>query len=117
MQVVALAAQATTTLRTHELGASGVRVLFTFETLANGGILFGLLVAVGAAGVVSLPNSSLFSNPGGCRPAASTPTFTTPLASHSAVSVRSGPVSLVSTAVLAFCLASAVPMGVGTETT
>jgi len=54
MQVVALAAQATATLRTHELGASGVRVLFTFETLANGGILFGLLVAVGAAGVVSL---------------------------------------------------------------
>ena len=44
MQVVALAAQATATLRTHELGASGVRVLFTFETLANGGILFGLLV-------------------------------------------------------------------------
>ena len=54
MQVVAFAAQATATLRTHELGASGVRVLFTFETLANGGILFGLLVAVGAAGVVSL---------------------------------------------------------------
>ena len=53
MQVVALAAQATATLRTHELGASGVRVLFTFETLANGGILFSLLVAVGAAGVVS----------------------------------------------------------------
>ena len=38
------------------------------------------------------------------------PTFTTPLASHSAVSVRSGPVSLVSAAVLVLCLASACPL-------
>jgi hypothetical protein len=45
-----------------------------------------------------VPNSSLSSNPAGGGPAASTPTFTTPLASHSAVSVRTGPVSLVSTA-------------------
>jgi hypothetical protein len=64
-----------------------------------------------------MPNSSLSSNPDGGGPAASTATFTAPLASHSAVNVRSGPVSLVSTAVLACCLASAVPSGVGTGTT
>jgi hypothetical protein len=63
-----------------------------------------------------VPNSSLSSNPDGSGPAASTPTFTTPLASHSAVSARSGPVSLVSTAVLAFCLASAGPIGMDTGT-
>ena len=67
MQVVALAAQATATLRTHELGASGVRVLFTFETLANGGILFGLLAAVGAAGVVSLKTGLLATTTRACN--------------------------------------------------
>ena len=63
-----------------------------------------------------VPNNSLSSNSGGGGSAASTPTFTTPSASHSAVSVRSGPVSLASTALLACCLASTVFMGVGTGT-
>ena len=44
------------------------------------------------------------------------PTFTTPLASHSAVSVRSGPVSLALTALMACCLASTVFIGMGTGT-
>ena len=55
-----------------------------------------------------VPNSGLSSSPGGGVPARSTLTFTAPLASHSAVSVCSGPVSLASTASLASRLASAV---------
>ena len=63
-----------------------------------------------------VPKSGLSSNPGGGGPAGSTSTFTAPLASHSAVSVRSGPVSLASTALLACRLASTGLTGAGTGT-
>jgi uncharacterized protein DUF4386 len=52
--VVAAATEAATALRIKDLGPGGARFYFTLSQFTQGGILFGLLVVVGAAGLVSL---------------------------------------------------------------
>lgn len=54
MTVSSAAVEATIACRVGELDPNLVRVLYTLELFTQGGILFGLLVAVGVAGAVSL---------------------------------------------------------------
>lgn len=54
MSVSTAAIEATIACRIGELDPSLTRVLSTLEQFTQGGILFGLLVAIGLAGVVSL---------------------------------------------------------------
>ena len=54
MSVVAAATEATTALRINDLGPGGARFYYTLSQFTQGGILFGLLVVVGATALVSL---------------------------------------------------------------
>jgi hypothetical protein len=54
MSVVTAATEATTALRIHDLGPSGARFYYTLYQFSQGGVLFGLLVLVGATALVSL---------------------------------------------------------------
>jgi len=54
MSVVAAATEAVTALRINDLSPSGARFYYTLSQFTQGGILFGLLVVVGATALVSL---------------------------------------------------------------
>lgn len=54
MTVTTAALEGATELRLQDLGPGGTRVFFTVAQFANGGILFGLLVLLGASAAVSL---------------------------------------------------------------
>jgi hypothetical protein len=52
--VISAAIEAATALRINDLDPSGVRVFYTLQQFIQGGVLFGLLLAVGATAAVCL---------------------------------------------------------------